>query len=90
MKTTKVLILPLAASLLLAGSACGTAKPQPITEKRIDPETRTCAKKKQFVCTKWKTDDKDWVLITSDGVEHDVDESEYNSVKVGDMWSAGN
>lgn len=70
--------------------------PKKVAKKRIDPAhyktERKCSKKNSSgncvsYTTKTKiTDDKDWILVTSDGIAYDVDEGEYNSVNVGDYW----
>lgn len=85
-------LIPFVAVAILGGIACngngnGTSderptEPKKIAKKRIDDPR--CEKKKGKTCTKW--DDRDWVLITSDGTAYDVDESEYNSVNIGDFW----
>lgn len=72
-------------------------EPKKIAKKAIDPAhyknvTKCVAKNKRGSCirtqtTKKETDDKDWLLITSDGTTYDVTEAEYNSVNVGDWWN---
>lgn len=71
-------------------------EPKRIHRKYVDPahykNEKKCVKKdSKGKCVKYETkkketDDKDWVLVTSDGTSWDVEESEYNSVNIGDYW----
>lgn len=72
------------------------AESKTVARKYIDPEhgkwDQKCARKdSKGKCIRhkryWKvTDDKDWVIVTTDGSHWDVEESEYNTVNVGDTW----
>ncbi len=93
MKTSKV--LPIVLVVVLANSGCSRLKepsderpssPKTIATKYIDPEHVKCAKYKRGKCSKWKTDDEDYILVATDGREYDVDRQEYDSVNPGDRW----
>lgn len=70
--------------------------PKKVARKHIDPahykSEKKCVKRDskgkciKYVTKKKETDDTDWILVTSDGTSYDVEESEYNSVNVGDYW----
>lgn len=72
------------------------AVPRQVVNKYIDPPhyntVTTCLEKnKKGKCIrqetkKKETDDKDWIIVTSQGTAYDVEENEYNSVNVGDFW----
>lgn len=97
-KTIAVATATLAMSLL---ASCGSmaqpsdntpSQPKRISKKYVDEAhyKTVCTKKdtkgKCIKTQKKVTDDKDWVLVTSDGSEWDVNQGEYNSVSVGDYW----
>lgn len=92
MNTRKVAVALIAVGVALAGVACEPSDERPSTpkqvrEKYVDP--RACEKYewkngRAGKCVKW--DDKDWVIVTTDGKHYDVDEDEYNDVVVGEEW----
>lgn len=84
-------LVVLAVVVALTGAGCSwvseekPTSPKKITKKYTDE--RKCEKRnRRNMCTKW--DDKDWIFVTSDGSQWDVEEKEYNDHKVGDYWPA--
>lgn len=72
------------------------SEPKKIVKKYIDPAhyktVRECVSRQNGKCKKYTnkkkmTDDKDWLLVTSDGTTYDVTEDVYNSVQVDQWWN---
>lgn len=80
-------VLTVGLALTGCGFGTGVSDETPDTPKKISKkytDERRCEKRKGTRCTKW--DDKDWIFVTSDGSQWDVEEKEYNEYKVGDYW----
>lgn len=64
--------------------------PKAVRTKYIDPASKRCVRYHRVNgkrrCASWKTDDKDYVIVTTDGKQYDVNADEYNSAKVGGYW----
>lgn len=65
--------------------------PKAVRTKYIDPESKICSRyirvNGKRKCKTYKVDDKDYVIVTTDGKQYDVDADEYNSVHVGGRWT---